>query len=240
VIRNWPESLFNGSHLGGRAHLRVADGRAIPVDVAPWHDAPSPVDRDALARVVGPVLDIGCGPGRHVLALVQRDHEAVGIDVSPAAVRTARRRGAPAVRVSVWGAVPRAGHWGTALLLDGNIGIGGDPVALLRRTGELLGSPGRVIVELASVPERGGTHLVRVEHRGVAGPWFAWATVTADDIGPVAAASGFALVETWSAPVAAGAPDRVFCLLAREVAPAGAAPSAQDGGHVPHRARRPA
>src|SRR5205823_333854 len=82
-------------------------------------------------RAVGPVLDVGCGPGRHVLALARRGVLAVGVDVTPAAVRYARARGAPVFRGSVFAAVPGVGHWRTALLLDGNIGIGGRPVVLL-------------------------------------------------------------------------------------------------------------
>ncbi|MDP9442781.1 MAG: hypothetical protein M3P34_11540, partial [Actinomycetota bacterium] len=49
---------------------------------------------------------------------------------------------------SVFGALPGEGRWATALLIDGNIGIGGDPVALLRRVAELLRPAGVVLVEL--------------------------------------------------------------------------------------------
>ena len=44
--------------------------------------------------------------------------------------------------------VPDAGSWGTALLLDGNIGIGGEPAALLGRARELLAPGGAVLAEL--------------------------------------------------------------------------------------------
>ena len=48
----------------------------------------------------------------------------------------------------MFGDVPCAGRWRTALLLDGNVGIGGAPVALLRRTRELLAPGGAALVEL--------------------------------------------------------------------------------------------
>jgi SAM-dependent methyltransferase len=67
------------------------------------------------------VLDVGCGPGRHIAALVGAGQIALGISVSAAAVMAARRRGAPARRVSILAPVPGAGWWMTALLLDGNI-----------------------------------------------------------------------------------------------------------------------
>ncbi|CAA9246108.1 MAG: hypothetical protein AVDCRST_MAG50-1981 [uncultured Acidimicrobiales bacterium] len=40
-------------------------------------------------------LDVGCGPGRHALALAQRDIEVVGIDIAERFIELARR-GAPA------------------------------------------------------------------------------------------------------------------------------------------------
>ena len=49
---------------------------------------------------------------------------------------------------SVFQPVPGEGGWDTVLLADGNIGIGGDPVALLTRCRELLAPAGRVLVEL--------------------------------------------------------------------------------------------
>ncbi len=195
-MRPWIDSLFATTVGEGPARLRLVDGGELAVDVNRWHQAPTPEDHDALSRTVGPVLDIGCGPGRHVVALLDRRHEALGIDISPAAVRAARRRGARAVRTSVWGAVPRVGHWQTALLLDGNIGIGGDPVALLQRTAELLGGARRIVVELAA-NHTAGSHVVRVEHGGSAGPWFTWALVTPASIGEAAASSDLAVDDVW-------------------------------------------
>ncbi len=52
----------------------------------------------------------------------------------------ARRHGVNVLERSIFDHVPGAGRWRTALLLDGNIGIGGDPVALLERLGDLLGT----------------------------------------------------------------------------------------------------
>jgi len=37
------------------------------------------------------------------------------------------------VRRSVFDALPAEGRWHTALLADGNVGIGGDPIRLLSR-----------------------------------------------------------------------------------------------------------
>jgi SAM-dependent methyltransferase len=168
----------------------------------------SPADRDVLARVVGPVLDVGCGPGRHVAEMARRGQEALGLDTSAAAVDRARRRGAAVAHGSVFEPVPGAGAWVTVLLLDGNVGIGGDPVRLLRRCVTLLRPGGRLLVELEPPWQAGTCGPARIEtydsepcanQRGrYLGPWFSWATVSASQIESLAAATGFVVMETWS------------------------------------------
>jgi len=96
----------------------------------------------------GTVLDVGCGPGRLTAAVAATGVLAIGIDISTAAVALTRARGARALRADVFGAVPRLGRWDRVLLADGNLGIGGNPVALLARAAELLAPGGRVIAEV--------------------------------------------------------------------------------------------
>lgn len=57
----------------------------------------------------------------------------LGIDVSLSTVAVTTGRGGRALCRSVFDTLPAEGQWGTALLLDGNIGIGSDPVRLLQR-----------------------------------------------------------------------------------------------------------
>ena len=97
-------------------------------------------EEQLLARVEGPALDVGCGAGRHVVALRPARPEALGVEISGLATAAlARVRGARVVEGSIFDASePRSSRWATALLLDGNIGIGGDPSALLPRVGQLL------------------------------------------------------------------------------------------------------
>ena len=59
-------------------------------------------------------------------------------------------RGGAALRRDVFDTLPGEGRWETALLADGNVGIGGDPVALLRRLREVLDPRGRVVAEVAA------------------------------------------------------------------------------------------
>jgi Methyltransferase domain len=116
-------------------------------------------DATLLDRCVGSVLDVGCGPGRLTAALNTRGNRALGIDTSAAAVRLARRRGANAVRRDVFDPVPGNGRWRHVLLADGNIGIGGDPLRLLRRCRELLEPGGHLHAEVTA--PGGGRPMVR-------------------------------------------------------------------------------
>jgi SAM-dependent methyltransferase len=193
---SWPDTLFAARDRRlGAGVLRSTDGTTITLAVGRWHQPASEDDEYLLSRTTGAVLDVGCGPGRHVLALVNSGRHALGIDTSAAAVATARDRGAPAVVASVFGEVPGTGSWDTVLLLDGNIGIGGDPVVLLRRIASLLRPTGVVFAELGAPKSRRGRFRVRVEHAGRSGHWFAWASVSADQAPELATASGFALVD---------------------------------------------
>jgi SAM-dependent methyltransferase len=176
---------------------RDAAGRCWPLPLAAWLGPLTAADESALDRAVAPVLDVGCGPGRHVVALARRGRLALGVDVSPAAVRVARRRGAAAIQASVFAHVPGAGRWGSALLLDGNIGIGGQPASLLARVAALLAARGRIVVEVAAPGAVSGAQRLRLESAGRVSGWFDWATVTADDLAGTAAAVGLRVDERW-------------------------------------------
>jgi SAM-dependent methyltransferase len=173
-----------------RARVRSVDGTCAPLPLERWIAAADAVDTELLAGLTGPVLDIGCGPGRHVVALAAAGTESLGVDLSPVAVRLARVRGGEAIPGSVFADVPRAGCWRAALLLDGNIGIGGDPAQLLDRTRELLAPGGTAIVELDPPGAPTERTRVRLEAPGLVSEWFAWARVGADGIGPLAHAAG--------------------------------------------------
>ena len=91
--------------------------------------------------------------------------------------------------------LPGEGAWGSALLFDGNIGIGGSPVALLARLGRALRRDGRILVEVGPPGTPTESFRARIDH----GVWFPWATVGVDALGRVAEAAGFRLRELWSA-----------------------------------------
>ena len=162
-----------------------------------WCGTADAVDRELLDRAGGTVLDLGCGPGRLVVELARQRRESAGLDTSRVAVRLARSAGATALCRSIFDPAPGEGAWDSVLLADGNIGIGGDPVALLARCRQLLGRSGRVLVEL----DPPGTGLradrVRLERGTERGTWFDWAHVGADAVHHPAEQAGLRVVETW-------------------------------------------
>jgi SAM-dependent methyltransferase len=176
-----------------RARIRLADGRLEPLPLDRWLAPADATDTAILESVAGPVLDLGCGPGRHLAALRRLGKEGLGVDLSEVAVAFARDRGALVINGSLWEDVPGAGTWRTILLLDGNIGIGGAPVALLSRAGELLAPDGRIVME--TDPPGAPTHRlrIRIEAPGLVSEWFRWARVGADDAAAVAGRAGFAV-----------------------------------------------
>jgi SAM-dependent methyltransferase len=174
---------------------RDEDGRARRLPLTRWLGPAGPVDERVLERAVDPVLDVGCGPGRHVSSLARRGVMALGVDVSPDAVRLARARGAPAIERSIFDRLP--GAWGSALLLDGNIGIGGRPAALLRRVAGLLAPGGRLLLELEPPGAGSDAERLRLERGETASEWFAWARLAVDALDGPAALAGLVVHERW-------------------------------------------
>ncbi len=166
------------------------DGRRLPLDAPRWHGEPSPLEQRLVAGLEGPVLDVGCGPGRIVAALDRLGIAAVGVDPAPGAVDLARGRGAEVLQRSVFDPLPGEGGWRSVLLLDGNVGIGGDPIRLLRRCRQLAAPDATIVVEVEAPGQR--THSCRA--RLVKGlgqsAWFRWAVVGVDALDSVTAGAG--------------------------------------------------
>ncbi|MFI2261105.1 methyltransferase domain-containing protein [Streptomyces tubercidicus] len=219
----------------GPLFLRRSDGWLLPLEVERWCARADAADLSALRRCAGSVLDIGCGPGRLVAALAAQGRRTLGIDVSAAAVARTTAIGGTALHRSVFNSLPGEGTWDTALLLDGNIGIGGDPRALLVRTAELVAPHGLLIVETTPgdvdeqvrVRVEGGDHP-RPGVPRIPGDLFPWARVGAPALLRYAAATGWIPAEQWTAadpagqsPAAAQSPgaERCFVSLSRPAVP---------------------
>ena len=188
--------LYEGSLAGfGQVEIEHRDGRTERLPVDQWRHG-RPGDDALLDRCAGPALDVGSGPGRLTVALAERGIPALGIDVTPYAVEMTRAAGGMALLRDVFDRVPGAGRWRTVLLADGNIGIGGDPPALLRRVAALLGPGGRAVVELE--PGAGRTEWIRLRDERQVSEWFRWARVGTGAIAGHADAAGLAVQDTWT------------------------------------------
>jgi len=170
-----------------------ADGHRL--SVARWQAGADPADVAMLDMCRGATVDVGCGPGRLTSELLARGVPAMGIDIVPEAVRQTRARGGLALERDVFALLPAEGRWGTALLADGNIGIGGDPVRLLRRIARIVSPDGRIVVELDRPGGGVRKHRVVLHVAGARTRPFPWAVVPADRVASVADLASLRVVE---------------------------------------------
>ncbi len=198
----WDTALTRGGvrASGVRASgLPAGPPHPLPLGIASWQTL-SPADQLVVSRCSGPVIDVGCGPGRFVEALAARGIPALGIDVSGASVSQTRGRGGSALLRDVFRTLPGEGRWRTLLLADGNIGIGGDPRALLARCAELLSRDGAVVVEVdpdGALDER--TAVTLHGPLGRTSTPVPWARVGSVALTRYAGATGLLAREDWEA-----------------------------------------
>jgi SAM-dependent methyltransferase len=193
--------LYDRALRGERCWIRHEDGELRPLPAHRWlgerHDDERHNDEpfdEAVTQLCGaPTIELGCGPARLVARLIRRGIPALGIDRSAAAIHLAGRCGAPALLGDVFEPLPGMGNWQTVLLVDGNIGLGGDPRRILARAAELLCRGGRCVAEFDA--EVIGIHArwVRLESADDVGPWFRWASVGADSAAMLAGQVGLML-----------------------------------------------
>lgn len=189
-------NLYDRALAGERCWLRHQDGSVHGLPVHTWlghHPGDHGADQAMVEMCDGPTLDLGCGPGRMMAGLARHGLPALGVDQSAAAVALARKRGALALRRDVFAPLPGTGHWDTVLLADGNVGIGGDPLRVLRRAAELMRSTGRCVVEVDAATKGVQSRWVRLESAMAIGPWFRWASVGVDGLRRVADDAGLTI-----------------------------------------------
>jgi SAM-dependent methyltransferase len=184
-------SLRDASHGTAKTHTRI--------DVRRFLDDASEPERRLVRQLDGPILDVGCGPGRLVKAAILAGRPALGIDTSPAATGLARAAGLPVLRRSVFHPLPNEGEWGAALLIDGNVGIGGEPDVLLQRCARLVRPGGRIVVEAHDDPARDRSFRgIIADRHGRSSLPFPWAEVGTVALHRHAQQAGLTLVREWN------------------------------------------
>jgi SAM-dependent methyltransferase len=88
-----------------------------------WGD----LEKQAIAKARGRILDIGCGAGRHSLYLQEKGFDVTGIDNSPGAIKVCKLRGLKKALVRPIDEIDkfRAGSFDTILMFGGNFGLFG-------------------------------------------------------------------------------------------------------------------
>lgn len=196
---------------GSECHVDWGDDTTTtPLPVASWRRTADASDRALLAHCAGATIDIGCGPGRMAEFLLTQGHAVLAVDLVPEALSQAAGRGVPVWLGSVFDPLPQEGEWDTALLADGNIGIAGDPVALLTRIRQLLRPGGRVVVDLDPPGAGVRTQMVRITTMEHSSRSFPWTTVSADALELLALEAGFTRVDVRNDG------ERWFAVLGRE------------------------
>ncbi|WP_421842812.1 SAM-dependent methyltransferase [Mycobacterium sp.] len=195
--------LYDRALGGERCWIRHEDGQVRPLPTHRWlgaraaPDGPDSADEafdEGVTRMCsGPTIEPGCGPGRLVARLARRGTPALGVDRSATAIDLAGRSGAPALLGDVFEPLPGMGRWQTVLLVDGNIGLGGDPRRILGRAAELLVGGGRCVAEFDATAIGIRVRWVRLESACDVGPWFRWASVGVDSAATLAAHVGLTL-----------------------------------------------
>jgi SAM-dependent methyltransferase len=188
---------------------RTSGTDPLDLDVRRWSGEADDVDLLVITRCEPPVVDLGCGPGRMVVALLRSGRSALGVDMSAVAVGTSMSRGGLALHRTISEQLPAEGRWGTALLIDSNVGMGGDVAALLRRCCDLVGPGGLIICEVDPVRERHEVHAVVLAQGDVRSTPLLWGRVGASALADVAAGLDLLVAEEWSAG------GRVFVTLRR-------------------------
>jgi glycosyltransferase A (GT-A) superfamily protein (DUF2064 family) len=192
------ERLFDEAFTGAATEV-VSSVDALDLDVARWSEDADEVDLMVVSRCEPPVLDVGCGPGRMVVALNRSGRSALGVDISAVAVGTSMSRGGPALRRRISDSLPAEGRWGTALLVDSNVGMGGDLDALLRRCCDLVEPGGLVIAEVDPSQDRDEVHSVVLSSGGRRSLPLPWGRIGARTLTRVASALDLLVAEEWSA-----------------------------------------
>lgn len=195
ALAPYEESLADEGDLA----LVSESGEVLALDVRRYLDDVDDGDESILDRCAGPTLDLGAGPGRMVRALAARGIVTLGVDLAAGAVAISNENFGIALQRDVFERLPGEGRWAEVLLVDGNVGIGGDVDRLLARVADLLDPDGRVIAETAGEGDVDVVWQARFVRGGTAtGPAFPWAQIGTAALLRHAAVFGFTLRHGWT------------------------------------------
>ena len=178
----------------------------------------SQTEREAMSLVRGRVLDIGCGAGRIATYLQDQGHDVTGIDVSPNALKVAKRRGLKKAKLLSIEEISefKRNSFDTVVMFGNNFGLFGNP----KKTHRLLQAMRKITSDDAIIlgqcvdpyktkdplhlqyqqrnRERGrmsGQLRIRVRYRNSIGPWFDYLFVSVKEMKEIIKNSGWSVAE---------------------------------------------
>jgi SAM-dependent methyltransferase len=200
-------------------HFAISGGPAMYLsDYSAWPAH----EKAAIEQASGRVLDIGCNAGRHALHLQNRGCDVLGVDVSPLAIKTAKRRGVSHARtLGIAQLSSRLGKFDTVLMLGNNFGLLGSERRarwLLRRFKSFTHSGSKIIVESLDVYRtRDPDHLsylaqnrrkgrmsgqirIRCRYKRFVTPWFDYLMVSQDEMQKLLVGTGWRVTSYYDSP----------------------------------------
>ena len=186
------------------------DEDEIPVaDLFREYDEMPEIERHALDRAEGLILDVGAGSGCHSMALKRMGKKAVAIDISPLSVEVMKERGLDAAMVNFYDPSFDA-RFDTVLMLMNGTGIIGSlenmPV-FFDRIRQLLNPGGSVLIDSSDLrylfEEEDGSLMIdladeyygqlvyQMQYKDVSGEEFDWLYVDFDTLAYYAEENGF-------------------------------------------------
>ena len=190
--------------------LGVTDARIYFSQPPEW----GPLELRACEQARGRVLDVGCGAGRHSVAMIDRGLDVTGLEPSAGAARVASGRGVPVIEKRLDQLTE--GTYDTIVMLGNNVALlsGPDSAAATLRGLADRAAPGAMLLGQGRDPyatedplhlayfERnrargrpGGQLRMRVRFRDVATEWFDYWFLTVDELARIVEDTPWTLTE---------------------------------------------
>ena len=178
----------------------ICEDDIIPVEVLfRSYDEMPELERQALDRCEGSVLDVGAGAGVHAKVLMETEHDVLAIDISKGAVSYMQSKGINAEKTAFLNLKDQ--KFDTILLLMNGIGVAGKLSELegfLQHAKSLLNPGGRILCDSSDIKylyededgsmwidlnsEYYGNFRFQMHYKKEKGPWFDWLYVDFDNL----------------------------------------------------------